>query len=168
MDPTRIARALPSLANALADLDPEHSDDYRARARSYAHRLDSLDAEIADTLAAVPASNRELVTSHDSLGYLADRYDLEVVATAFPATGAEAEATAARLQDVEETVRDSDVPAVFAQDGDDPEALRLVAEQTGVEIEYGLLVESPAAAGSYEEMLRRDAKLIAGSLSATR
>jgi hypothetical protein len=53
---------------------------------------------------------------------------------------------------------------VFAQEGDDAEALRLVAEETGAEVEYGLLVESPGAAGSYEEMLRRDAELIADSL----
>jgi len=164
MDPTRVAGALPSLAEAVADLDPEHAGEYRRRARNYARRLDALDGEIADTLAVVPARNRELVTSHDSLGYLADRYELEVAATAFPATGAEAEASAARLHDVEEVVRASGVPAVFAQEGDDSEALRMVAEQTGVEVNYGLMVESPAAAGTYEEMLRRDAELIARSL----
>jgi ABC-type Zn uptake system ZnuABC Zn-binding protein ZnuA len=164
MDPTRVARALPSLADALADVHPENAADYRRRAREYARRLDSLDARIADTLAGVPRGDRELVTSHDSLGYLADRYDYHLAATAFPATGAEAEASADSLHDVEVAVRESGVPAVFAQEGDDPEALRLIAEQTGVEVNYGLLVESPSAAGSYEAMLRRDARLIAASL----
>ena len=164
MDPTRVARALPSLADALAEVHPEYAAEYRRRAREYARRLDSLDARVDDTLAAVPRSDRELVTSHDSLGYLAERYDFEVAATAFPATGAEAEASADTLHDVEVAVRESGVPAVFAQEGDDPEALRLIAEQTGVEVNYGLLVESPSVAGSYEAMLRRDAKLIARSL----
>ncbi|HSJ18237.1 MAG TPA: metal ABC transporter substrate-binding protein [Solirubrobacterales bacterium] len=164
MDPTRVAAAIASLADALGEADPEHADAYRRRARGYVRELRALDREIADAVAAVPPVDRELVTSHDSLGYFADRYGLGVAATAFPATGAEAEASAARLRDVERTVRATGVPAVFAQEGDDPEALRVVAEEAGVEVEYGLLVESPGSAGSYEEMLRRDAELIADSL----
>ena len=168
MDPTRVAAAAASLAVALGEADPAHADRYRARARDYARELRALDREIADEVAVVSPADRELVTSHDSLAYFADRYGFEVAATAFPATGAEAEASAARLRDVEQAVRDTGVPAVFAQDGDDPETLRLVAESTGVEVEYGLFVESPGAAGSYEEMLRRDAELIADSLRSHR
>ncbi|MGH2963752.1 MAG: metal ABC transporter substrate-binding protein [Solirubrobacterales bacterium] len=164
MDPTRIADALPSLADALVDADPEHAGEYRRRAREYEADLRSLDREIANTLTAVPADDRSLVTSHDSLGYLADRYGFEVAATAFPASGAEAEASAEQIQDVEDAVTESGVAAIFAQEGDDPETLRLVGDETGVEVEYGLLVESPSSAGSYEEMLRSDAGLIAEAL----
>ena len=164
MDPARVEAALPSLAEALGEADPDRADQYRGHARDYARRLRSLDGEIEGILAPIPDPDRELVTSHDSLGYLADRYGFEVAATAFPATGAEAEASAGRLHDVEEAVRRTGVPAVFAQEGDDPEALRLVAEQAGVEINTDLLVEAPSVAGSYEEMLRRDAELIADSL----
>jgi zinc/manganese transport system substrate-binding protein len=168
MDPTRVANALPSLADALAEADPAGADDSRRRARKYASELRSLDRELAETLGAVPEPDRELVTSHDALGYLADRYGFEVIATAFPTTGAEAEASAEQIHDVEVAVRESGVPAVFAEESDDPEALELVAEETGVEVNTGLLVESPSAAGSYEGMLRRDADLIADSLRARR
>jgi zinc/manganese transport system substrate-binding protein len=168
MDPTRVAAALASLADALAEADPEGAGEYRRRAREYASELRSLDRELAETLGAVPKPDRELVTSHDALGYLADRYGFEVIATAFPTTGAEAEASAEQIHDVEVAVRESGVPAVFAEESDDPEALELVAEETGVEVNTGLLVESPSAAGSYEGMLRRDADLIADSLRARR
>ena len=164
MDPTRVAGALPSLADALADTDPANAEAYRQRVDDYAERLTALDREIERALRPIPPPDRELVTSHDALGYFADRYGFEVVATAFPSTGAEAEVSAERLADVEQAVRDSQVPAVFAQEGDDPEVLSLVADDTGVELNYGLLVETPGAAGSYEEMLRRDAELIAPSL----
>jgi zinc/manganese transport system substrate-binding protein len=164
MDPTKVAAALPSLAQGLGDADGAHADQYAERASEYAKRLRSLDREMRERLASVPEENRELVTSHDSLGYFADRYGFEVLATAFPATGAEAEASAARLAEVEDAVRDSGVPAIFAQEGDDPEALGLVASNTGVELNFGLLVEAPGTAGTYEEMLRRDADLIAASL----
>jgi ABC-type Zn uptake system ZnuABC Zn-binding protein ZnuA len=164
MDPTRVAAAVPSLAGALAEADPDHAAGYRRRAERYAKRLRSLDGRMARTLKRIPPQDRELVTSHDAVGYFADRYGFDVVATAFPATGPEAETSAARLDDVEDAVRESGVPAVFAQETDDPEALELVAGETGVEVEYGLLVESPGPAGSYEEMLRRDANLVARSL----
>ncbi|MGH2950979.1 MAG: metal ABC transporter substrate-binding protein, partial [Solirubrobacterales bacterium] len=164
MDPTRTVAALPSLADALAEVDPGGAAEYRRGGSDYAAELERLDSELGRTLARIPAANRELVTSHDSLGYLAHRYALEVVATAFPASGAEAETSAGELDEVEDAVRESGVPAVFAQEDDDPEVLRLIAEDTGVEIEEGLIVESPASAGSYEEMLRRDAELIADAL----
>lgn len=164
MDPTRVIAALPSLAAALAEADPEHAAGYDGRATRYARELRSLDRELAKTLAAVPPANRKLVTSHDALEYFADHYGFEVVATAFPITGAEAEVSAARLADVEAAVRDTGVPAIFAQQGDDPEALKTVADETGVELDYDLFVESLGPSGSYAGMLRGDARRIADGL----
>jgi ABC-type Zn uptake system ZnuABC Zn-binding protein ZnuA len=166
MDPTRVAVALPSLADALARADPAHAEGYRARAAAYAKELKLLDAEVERGLAAVPAGDRELVTSHDALGYFADRYGFEVVATPFPASGPEAEASATDIGEVEETIERTAVPAVFAEETDDPEVLEQIAGRTGVVIVDDLLVESPGSAGSYVEMLRRDGELISSALSA--
>ncbi len=159
MDPTRVAAALPALAQALAEADPEHADDYRRRAEAYAAELAALDSEIERTLAAIPEGDRELVTSHDALGYFADRYGFEVVATPFPASGPEAEPSATNIQEVEDAIEASGVPAVFAEQEDDPEILQQIAEKTGVGVVTGLLVESPGS-GGYVEMLRRDAELL--------
>jgi zinc/manganese transport system substrate-binding protein len=164
MNPARVADAVPSLADALAEVDPAHADAYRERAGAYATELRDLDSELSKALNDIPAANRELVTSHDSLSYFADRYRFDVVATAFPASGAEAGASASTIAEVEDAVRDSGVPTVFAGEEDDPETLRLVADETGVEIEENLLIESPGDAGSYEEMLRHDVGLIAAGL----
>jgi zinc/manganese transport system substrate-binding protein len=165
MDPSRVAAAMPALADALADADPDHADGYRERAAAYAAELETLDGEIEQTLAALPQAERKLVTSHDALGYFADRYGFEVLATPFPASGPEAEASAQTIAAVEDAITDSGVKAVFAEETDDPEVLRGIAEDTGVEVEEGLLVESPGDAGSYIEMLRRDAELISTALA---
>jgi len=164
MDPTRIAAALPALADALAEADPAHAAGYRKRAGDFAAELERLDRQVRSDLSAIPAADRELVTSHDALGYFADRYDLEVIATAFPSSGPESEASAAGIAEVEEAVGRAGVPAVFAEESDDPKALEQIAERTGVEVVDGLLVESPGSAGSYVEMLRADAALIAAAL----
>lgn len=165
MDPTRVAAALPSLAEALAEVEADRESVYRRAAEDYAAELRRVDRELRRELATVPGANRELITSHDSLAYFADRYGFEVVATAFPASGPEAEASAARLDELVQTVREVDAPAVFAGEEDDPEALRLVAEDAGVAIEEELLIESPGDSGGYAEMLRHDAGLIAEALS---
>jgi zinc/manganese transport system substrate-binding protein len=165
MDPTRVAAALPALADALAQADPEHADGYRQRAKDYAAELQALDAEIQQALSTIPPQERRLVTSHDALGYFADRYGLDVIATPFPASGPEAEPSARVITEVEDAIVSSGVRAVFAEETDDPEVLRQIADATGVSIEEGLLVESPGDAGSYAEMLRRDAELIAAALT---
>jgi ABC-type Zn uptake system ZnuABC Zn-binding protein ZnuA len=160
MDPTRVEGGLRSLADALADADPSHADAFRQRADAFARELSDVDAELRRTVDAIPKGDRKLVTSHDALGYFADRYGLEVVATPFPASGPEAEASAASLRDVEKIVRSSGVPTVFAEETDDPKVLRRIAEDTGVDVEDGLLVEAPGSAESYAEMLRVDAHLL--------
>ena len=165
MDPTRIAEAVPALADALAKADPEHADGYRERAASYVRELETLDREIRSTLGAIPGANRQLVTSHDALGYFADRYGFQVIATPFPASGPESEASAQTIAEVEAAIRASGVPTVLAQDTDNPEVLEGIASRTGVRIETGLPVEAPGAAGSYIEMLRRDAEIIGAGLS---
>jgi zinc/manganese transport system substrate-binding protein len=164
MDPTRTAAALDSLAAALGDADPGAADAFKQRARDYAASLRSLDRGLDDTLASVPPDERELVTSHDSLEYFADRYGFEVVATPFPASGPEAEASAAQLAEVVDAIAERNVPAVFAAEEDDPEVLQRIADEAGVEVVADLLVESLGESGGYEEMLRRDAELIAGAL----
>jgi zinc/manganese transport system substrate-binding protein len=164
MDPTRVARALPALADELASLDPEHAAGYRARARAYAGQLRQVDAEMRRTLSVVLPQNRKLVTSHDALGYFADHFGFQVIATPFPATGPEAEASAQTVHEVEDAIRESSVPTVFAQETDNPEVLEGIASRTGVRIEENLPVEAPGDAGSYIGMLRRDAQLIATGL----
>jgi ABC-type Zn uptake system ZnuABC Zn-binding protein ZnuA len=165
MDPIRVAGALPALADSLAKADPEHAAGYRARAQELTAELTQLDTEIQDAIGAIPPKERKLVTSHDALGYFADRYGLVVVATPFPASGPEAEASAGTINEVENTIVDTGVRAVFAEETDDPEVLRQIADDTGVEIEEHLLVEAPGEAGSYVEMLRRDAELIVAGLT---
>lgn len=163
MDPARVARALPSIASALAAIDPEGTAGYRERARRYAVELADLDRQMRSVLAAVPARNRELVTSHDALAYFAEAFDFEVVATPFPASGPEAEASAASVEEVERTIERSAVPAVFPEADSNPAVLRGIAARTGVRVITGLRVESPGP-GGYRAMLIDDARLISRGL----
>jgi zinc/manganese transport system substrate-binding protein len=164
-DPTRIESALPDLAHALGEIDPEHAAGYRERAEAYAEELDRLDAELVRMVDEIPAANRKLVTSHDVLGYFADRYGLEFVGAPF-GLSPEAEASAGGVAELIGLVETEGVPAVFAQTGDDPKVLRKVADEAGVEVVDDLLVESLSDdADSYVEMMELTGQRIADALS---
>jgi ABC-type Zn uptake system ZnuABC Zn-binding protein ZnuA len=164
MDPARVATALGSLADALTAIDPANAAAYRERAEREARRIRALDRDVEAILDVVPSADRRLVTSHDALSYFADRYGFEVVGTAFPTTGPEAEPGAATIEELRATVGETGVPAVFSEATDDPEILRAIADATGAVVVDDLHVESPAPGEDYESMLQRDAQLIADAL----
>jgi zinc/manganese transport system substrate-binding protein len=167
MDPNRLAAAAPKVAEALAKADGANADAYRERARAYADELRALDREITGMLEAIPADRRKLVTSHESMGYFADRYRFDFVGAPF-GLAPEAEASAQDIAEVVEQVREARVPAVFAQQGDDPKVMRRIADEAGVEVVDDLLVENPGPQGeTYAEAMRHNARRIAEALGST-
>lgn len=164
MNPAFIARALPRVADRLAEADPGGASAYRRRAGELAGRLTALDREVARVMSRVPGPRRKLVTSHDSLGHFAERYGLAFVGAPF-GRAPEASPSAERVSDLIERVERERVPAVFAEDTDDPEVLEGIAREAGVEVVDDLLVEGfGGRVESYEEMLLFDARRIAEAL----
>jgi zinc/manganese transport system substrate-binding protein len=165
MDPTLVAAALPPLAGALADADPDHASGYRRRAAAYGRHLDDLDADLARTYSSIPPARRKLVSSHDSIEYLVRRYGLDFVGAPFgitPGTEPSAETVSSLIEKVER----EHVPAVFAEDTDDPKLMDQIAREAGVRVVDDLLTEGfGGRVDSYEEMLRYDADRIAGALA---
>ncbi|WP_411969060.1 metal ABC transporter substrate-binding protein [Haloferax sp. YSSS75] len=79
MDPRNVVTATETLRDAFQAVDEANADAYAANADAYRDSLLALDSTIATTL-----ESRErdviLVAGHDAFGYLADRYDIDVVA----------------------------------------------------------------------------------------
>ena len=166
-DPTRVAAALPALGDALvaAGEDQATIDGCVAVARA---DLTALDAELEATLDAVPAGRRLLVTNHDALGYLADRYGFEVVGSVLPSTSTLTEASPGELDDLGQEIEAQHVPAIFTETlaaATDAEAL---ADRLGVavvELYSDALGEPGSGADTYDGLLRTDAGRIAAALS---
>jgi zinc/manganese transport system substrate-binding protein len=165
MDPGLVAAELPKLADALADADPDHANAYRRRADTYARRLARLGRELDRKLAAIPRERRKLVSSHDSLGHFVDRFDFEFVGAPFGTTPG-AEPSAETVADLIDRVEQEHVPAVFAEDTDDPKLMRQIGNEAGVEVVDDLLTEGfGGRVDSYADMLRYDADRITGALA---
>lgn len=165
LDPLLVRAALPDLAAALAEIDPANADAYKRRADSYATELTRLDADLGRLVATIPSADRKLVTSHDLIGYFAARYGFDVVGAVF-GVAPEAEASAGDVGELIGVVAQAGVPAVFAQQGDDAEVLRLIAAEAGVEVVDDLLLETLGdGAGSYVELMRTATERITDALA---
>ena len=113
-DPLRVQRVVSDIAARLAALDPGRADAYRANADAYNARLDELHAWTEEQVGALPAERRLLVTSHDSLGYFAERYGFEVVGVILSIT-TEVEPSAGNLIELSDAIGEYGVPAVFGE-----------------------------------------------------
>ena len=95
MDPHNIIYWSLMARDVLSELDPGHADDYAAAAADYISELVALERDfIQPLLEELPVDKRVLITSHDSLGYLAHAYDFEVVTTVIPGGGTQIEPSA--------------------------------------------------------------------------
>lgn len=168
LDPLRMAEAARLIAGQLAEIEPDI--DWTARADRYAGELVATDRMISEQLSAIPEGNRRLVTNHESLGYLASRYDFEVVGVVIPGGSTLADPSSAHLAELVEVMRREALTVIFGETTQ-PEALAgVVAAELGEEVEVvELFTESLGSSGSGAEtligMLKTNAELITEALA---
>jgi zinc/manganese transport system substrate-binding protein len=170
MDPLRMVAVTEALAEQLAELDGIDAEAVRANADAYVQQLTTLDAEIADLLAPIPADRRVLVTNHDVLGYFAERYDLQIVGAVIPSLTTAAQPSAADLEQLAVTVEEAGVRTIFGETTQPVELADALAEEVGgdvavVELFTESLGEPGSGADTYVGMLRTDAELITAGLA---
>jgi zinc/manganese transport system substrate-binding protein len=166
-DPTRVATAVPVIADALVEvgLDRERVDVCAAR---YVDELARLDDDVAAIVATLPTDERILVTNHDSLGYFADRYGFEVIGTVIPSSSSLAAPSASELDDLAEKIQATGVPAIFADTQNSSADADALAKRLGdvevVSLLTGTLDEPGTDAGTYVGWLRSNATMIVDAL----
>lgn len=166
MDPRRVIEAVRLIG---AELASETTADGVACSASYLAELEALDRDVAALLDDVPDGSRRLVTNHDALGYLAERYDFEVLDTVIPGGTTLAEPSSADIVRLIETVETSGVPAIFADESAPDDLVQLVASETSTGVEVvplfsGSLGGDGSGAESYVAMMRTNALRIAEAL----
>ena len=171
-DPLRMADGVDLIATALGDIRPEI--DWAARATPYRAELEALDTEITAQFATIPAERRHIITNHDSLGYLADRYGFEIVGTVVPGASTTAETNPQAFAALVDVLIDEGIDVIFAETTDTTTlADQLASEAIGrgdldvrvVQLYTGALGEPGSGAETYVGMLRTTATLITEALA---
>jgi anchored repeat ABC transporter substrate-binding protein len=122
------------IADTLIRVDPAGRADYEARRDEYLATLEALHLRVAQLLGTIPESNRQLVSTHDAFGYLAEAYGLKVAGFVVPNPAQEP--SALQVTRLTETIRNLRVRAVFVEPNLASRArvLRQVAQDQGVAI----------------------------------
>ena len=168
LDPRNGVVYVRNIAQALAQLDPAHAAEYRARAAAYTKKIQATDDWARKEMAAVPSGKRRVLVSHDSLQYIAKAYDIILVSV--NGWTNRSEPSAAELQKLAQQIRAEHTKALFLDSITDPRAMKRIADETGAVIAgtlYGdTLSPAPGEADSYIKMLRHDVSTLkSGMLS---
>lgn len=129
LDPTRMPAVADAVADALAELDPDGADTFRANARALDARFAELDE--AYTAGLATCERRVVVTSHEAFGYLAQRYDLEQVGIS--GIDPDTEPSPARLRAVGDLIRSEGVRTIFFETLASPKVAETLAADLGVD-----------------------------------
>ena len=145
-----------NIVRALSAADPDDAADYRERGARYGAALQALDAYARQQVAAVPASRRKVLTSHDAFGYFGAAYGVTFLSPVGLST--ESEASAKAVAALIRQVRAEKVRTYFLESAADPRLVRQVANATGAEPGGTLYVEALSApdgpAATYAAMFR--------------
>jgi ABC-type Zn uptake system ZnuABC Zn-binding protein ZnuA len=168
-DPRNAERAVTAIRDALAEADPDARATYDANARAYTERLRALDSGIAGCLERVPAAQRKLVTTHDSLAYYARRYDLEVIGALIPSVSSQAQASAGEVDRLVDQIRRERVRAIFPENALNPRLESAVAREAGAEVADELWADTlgpeGSGAGTYVDAMALNTERIVEGLS---
>ena len=110
LDPALMAELADAVAQELAEIDPEHAEDYSANAAALSEELEALDSAWASGLA--ECERDVVVVSHDAFGYLT-RYGLDSHGIA--GLSPDAEPTPADLGELQALIRDEGITTVFSE-----------------------------------------------------
>ena len=137
-------------AEQLTALDPAGKDYYATNLKNYLQRLDELDKATRAVVATIPATNRKLLTYHDSWAYWAREYGFEVIGAIQPSDFKEP--SAKDLAKLTEQIRKTDVPAIFGSEVYPSKVAEQIAREAKVKIANTADDELPGKDGAANAM----------------
>lgn len=166
MDMNRMATVAEIIGVELA----ASGEEFVSCGQTVANRIREADASVAEIMAPIPEANRVLVTDHDALGYLAQRYDFRVVGVVIPGGSTLAEPNSRELAQLVETIREENVRAIFANIATASDVVGVLAEEVGrdvsvVNIYVGSVGGPGSGAETYIDMMTTNASLMAAALA---
>lgn len=156
-----------NIRDALAAADPAGAEAYRANAARYLERLDTLEREVREAVAAIPAKRRRVISTHNAFGYFAAAYGIAFIAPQGVST--DSEPSARDVAAIIAQVKKQKIPAVFLENVSDPRLMRRIAAETGAAIGGTLYSDSltgeKGPAPTYIDMVRHNIKTLTRALS---
>ncbi|MEO6014454.1 MAG: metal ABC transporter substrate-binding protein [Devosia sp.] len=153
---------VPNIVGALCDADIADCDMFRANGATYSAKLNTLDAEIKERLAALPTEKRKVITTHDAFGYFGRAYGVTFLSPEGIST--DAEPSAADVAKLITQIRTEGVTALFIENMSDSRLIEQIARETGAtvggELYADALSEPDGPAATYLDLFKHNADLL--------
>ena len=163
LDPQRAIALLPVITERLIELDPKGEAYFRANEEAYAAALAEADAALEAAVASIPPERRVLIVHHNAYGYLAFRFDFEVLGSILPSSG-EGEPSAADIAQLNRTITEHNVTTVFREPQLESTILNALARDHGITVGILMTDAFTPEAPTYLDLIHFNANSLAGNL----
>ena len=154
------------IATALAAANPDDAAFFGAQAKAYLEKLETLDREVREAVAQIPADRRKVISTHDAFGYFAAEYGIQFVAPLGVST--ETEPSARDIAVIIGQIKAQKIPAVFLENISDDRLIRRIAAETGAKVGGTLISDGltgeKGPAPTYIDMVRHNIKALTSAL----
>jgi zinc/manganese transport system substrate-binding protein len=154
------------IADALATADPDDAEFFRAQAKAYLEKLETLDREVREAVAKIPQERRKVISTHDAFGYFAAEYGVQFIAPLGVST--ETEPSARDIATIIGQIKAQRIPAVFLENISDDRLIRRIAAETGSKVGGTLISDGltgeKGPAPTYIDMVRHNIKALTAAL----
>lgn len=134
-DPERMIDVVDAIEPVLAEIDGIDAEALDTTVEEYRAELEALDAQMAEAFATIPDERRALVTNHHVFGYLAERFDFDIVGAVVPGGTTLAAPSASDLADLVDAIEETGVPAIFAESSSPDRLVQALASEANVQVE---------------------------------
>jgi zinc/manganese transport system substrate-binding protein len=139
-DPRAVVSMVEEIKLALSKADPAGAAEYAQNAARFSTQITQLDQKTSAAFAAIPAAKRKVVTSHDALGYLGARYQLQLLPLQSIST--ESEPSARQMAALIREIRKNNIRAVFAENISNPKLIEQIARETQAKVGPALYTDA--------------------------
>lgn len=145
LDITNGIQYIRNILEILSEKDPANAEIYERNAEDCIESLTRLDAKAKEKFSGIPEEKRILVTSEGAFKYFAKAYDLS--ASYIWEINTESQGTPEQMKTIIDTVRASQISALFLETSVDPRSMEQVSEETGVPVYSKLFTDSLGNSG---------------------
>ncbi len=165
LDPILASRIVGLISDAFVAADPAHADDYRANTAALQADLAAIDQEYETALKT--CESRTVVASHDAFGYLAKRYDLNILPIA--GLSPDEEPSPKRMAEIADQAKAANARVIFFEELVSPKLAETIAREIGAKTDVfnpieGLTPEDQAADKDYMALMRRNLQSLKNAL----
>jgi len=165
LDFDNMKKATDVIAKELIALQPQSKELYMQNKQKYIKMLNTLDAEYKKTLSNCKQKN--VVVSHNALGYLADRYGFYV--ESLTGLSPEAEPSAKAIKRIFHNISKKGIQTIFYENFVNDKVIKTIAKDANISVDVfqplGNITADEVKAGmQYEDIMRQNLKKLSKAL----